>query len=696
MAITMTMLTRSFIQVVALLPVLHSTIATITSVSILTVEQEEQLEKLQSYGICVPASNSCSKARCRLNNTISENATVPKWVTQKHQALVDNTTQIFRLMQSPYPDQFNDSLWSDFTKYYPPVGFPNSPTPRDGSWGRVCTLPTGNFIWATSSDMYGPSVNCTPGYLGWGAHPFGKGNSGYYLTQIISLRGPDVPETKENAGFFVSITAMDDYRPGTVPIDGQLDLRINRDIWGLTNPLDRNYESRLSNSTARTDQNLIELGFDFACCERYEWVESLGRVNCTNPSVGHKDCHPEPNPPVSTINSTYEFEARSENWNWIPPQCRPEIKVPSKPKSNSGSASGTAKGLLVLANLFVGLFLDPGAPFLFILASILIQVSIPGAMATYVRNETEPDDLRIASWGICIYPQNSCSSDARCRLNDTVIAAATKPIPDWVELDLRNLFNKTIAQFGKAYEPWERRIPGAATRYSPGRVCRASDGEWFWASLDGRYYDEFCYTAYMSLGFHPWEKREGWWLTQIVGQSLPGNGWGGGGLYLKHTLKGDFFVNVTRVWDWPGANVGDPVDGALDFLNPADNYTAHTAQEWEKRGRAEPLYNATRRTDQDIAANGFDYRCCEEEVEDKYKLVHCKSYNVLHQGCSTSGGTPLTNNSYKNSSNSPYRNRVPLCPGGKKVSGASRRLVPGVTVALLALAFVAVFVAVFE
>jgi hypothetical protein len=198
----------------------------------------------------------------------------------------------------------------------------------------------------------------------------------------------------------------------------------------------------------------------------------------------------------------------------------------------------------------------------------------------------------------------------------------------------------------------------------------------------------------MSLGFHPWEKREGWWLTQIVGQSLPGNGWGGGGLYLKHTLKGDFFVNVTRVWDWPGANVGDPVDGALDFLNPADNYTAHTAQAWEKAGRpkASPDVspNASRRTDQDIAANGFDYRCCEEEVKSKFKFGHCNSYNVLHQGCSTSGATPLRNNSYMDISNDGDHNSAPLCPGGKKVSGASQRLVPGVTVVLLALAFVAV------
>jgi hypothetical protein len=96
------------------------------------------------------------------------------------------------------------------------------------------------------------------------------------------------------------------------------------------------------------------------------------------------------------------------------------------------------------------------------LAPLVIQAAIPGALATYVRNETESDNLRIESWGICVYPQNSCSSDARCRLNDTVIAAATKPVPGWVEPGLRNLFNKTISEHGKAYVPWEKPISEAA------------------------------------------------------------------------------------------------------------------------------------------------------------------------------------------------------------------------------------------
>jgi hypothetical protein len=684
------MLARRFFQVVLLSLILQSAVtASLQGNPILASEQQSQFEKLQSYGICVPASNSCSKeGRCRLNDTISEDTPVPKWVTQKHQKLVDDTIHIFRLMQSPYPDEFNDSLWREVTKYFPPVGYPYSPHPSDGSWGRVCTLPTGNFIWATSTDIDGPSVDCTPGYLQWGAHPFGKGNSGYYLTQIISPRGPDVPETKKNAGFFISITAMDNYRPGTVPLDGRLDLRINGEIWGLTKPLDRKYTSLMPNSTARTDQSLIELGFDFACCERYEWVGSqYGRVNCTTPSVGHKGCLPGSDGPTSAVNDTYEFETRFREWSWVPPPCRPGIKVPSKPNSNSASAIARAEGLL-FASLFVSFGLVTGAPFPLLLAPFLTQTFVPGALAAYVRNETEPDDLRILSWGICIYPQNSCSSDARCRLNNTVIASAKNLVPDWVEPGLRDLFNKTLARHGQAYGPWKSPISEGVAEEQPGRVCRSKSGEWHWGHLGGRYYDEFCHTAYMSLGFHPWEKREGWWLTQIVGQSMPGNGWGGGGLYLPHTLKGDFYVNITRVWDWPGADFGGPVDGFLDFLNPADNYTAHTIDKWDKKGRRYPRFNATRRTDQDIAANGFDYGCCEKYTMSESKLMHCKSYNVLHQGCSIGAGAPHTNNSYGERK---LDEKDRTCPGATKVNGSSLVMAPVMTVGLLALAFVAIF-----
>jgi hypothetical protein len=200
--------------------------------------------------------------------------------------------------------------------------------------------------------------------------------------------------------------------------------------------------------------------------------------------------------------------------------------------------------------------------------------------------------------------------------------------------------------------------------------------------------DEFCYTGYLSLGFHPWEKREGWWLTQIVGQSFPGNGWGGGGLYLSHVLKGDFYVNVTRVWDWPGANVGEPVDGSLDLLNSTDNYTADTNREWRKPGLRIASYNATRRTDQDIVANGFDYQCCEEVVEGEIISAHCKSYNILHQACSIGGGLPITNNSYDQRRS--IADQIVLCPGAKKANSASHRLAPGLALGLFALIFVVI------
>jgi hypothetical protein len=318
----------------------------------------------------------------------------------------------------------------------------------------------------------------------------------------------------------------------------------------------------------------------------------------------------------------------------------------------------------------------------------LVQTFVPGVWAAYVRNETESDDLRIASWGICINPQNSCSSDARCRLNDTVIAAAVIPVPDWVELGLRNLFNKTIADHGKTCVPWEKKTSTVIVQDRPGRVCGGNDGEWFWGRIEGRYYDESCRTAYISLGIHPWEKREGWWLTQIVGQSTPENGWSGGGLYLPHTLKGDFYVNVTRVWDWPDADVGDPVDGSLDFLNPADNYTAHTTQHRKKTGRSSPSSNATPRTDQDISTNGFDYGCCEKYTLSQSKLKSCKSYNVLHQECYIGGGTPHTNNSYGSGTLEVYDQ---TCPGATAVSGSSLVVAPGMSVGLLALAFVAAF-----
>jgi hypothetical protein len=361
-------------------------------------------------------------------------------------------------------------------------------------------------------------------------------------------------------------------------------------------------------------------------------------------------------------------------------------------KINSASHTGRGKGVL-LASVFVILSVTMGTPFPFLLGPFLAPTLIPRVLAARVRNETEADDLRIANWGICNYPQNSCSSDVRCQLNDTVITAAGKPVPDWGEPGIRNLFDKTVAEHGKAYGPWEKPISSvfasSNTDRQVGRVCKSQKGvEWYWSTLESRLYNEFCYTAYVSLGFHPWEKREGWWLAQIVGQSIPGNGWGGGNLYLPHTLKGDFYVNITRVWDWPGADVGNPVDGSLDFLDPADNYTAHTSRSWEKAGRSWDRANSTRRTDQDISANGFDYGCCENYTMSASKIMNCQSYTVLHQGCSIGGDAPYTNNSQYDHSLSAEN---PTCPGAKKISGSSRVVASATTVGVFALAFIAMF-----
>lgn len=237
----------------------------------------------------------------------------------------------------------------------------------------------------------------------------------------------------------------------------------------------------------------------------------------------------------------------------------------------------------------------------------------------------------VDGWAICVPPKNTCTQDVRCRLNDTILE--NTPIPSWFGPQHQDLVERTLQDTRDSIQNSSTRI----ATFGLGQVCfdptyMQGQMDWWrygWSASDTLQ----CFTGYASAGYHPFGTKPGYWLTQIMGLTNPLTGWNDG--ITKHSLVDGFYVNITKISD----------------ITPIEKYfdTVSTLSEWELRSQqflkpATPYGDpaeSRNRTDQDLIANGFDYKCCSKynttgpkTVETWNTGIFCQNYSLAHQQCS--------------------------------------------------------------
>jgi hypothetical protein len=300
-------------------------------------------------------------------------------------------------------------------------------------------------------------------------------------------------------------------------------------------------------------------------------------------------------------------------------------------------------------------------PNYWILLSILLTTA--GSNAS---NSSTFDFLRLGvvdSWAICVPPKSICSTEDRCRLNETI--SEITPVPYWVGQSHRDLVERSVIEARN-----DSLSQKFATYYRYGRVCVDKAGlEWSEAKFSGAEELE-CFTGYARLGYHPFGTKNGTWFTQIMGLTTTLSHWLDGG---NHTLVDGFYVNITKISD------RTPVEGQLDLFTSKEDW--NRTFELYKMNPA-LIHKASPRTDQDLYANGFESNCCMNYIKDE-GVDKCQRIWFQLQFCNSPNSEPkVTGNS-----SWPYDSKgtVPPCPDVKipKASSAHNTIVSGLGLLLV-------------
>src|ERR1700760_1445750 len=292
-----------------------------------------------------------------------------------------------------------------------------------------------------------------------------------------------------------------------------------------------------------------------------------------------------------------------------------------------------------------------------------LLLALLGFQSTTAANSTAMDLEtlgRVDAWSICVPTKNSCASN-RCRLNETI--SENTPVPSWVGKPHRELVEQTISGTRAQLQD---NISTEIARSYYGQVCFNSTGGLHWAAA--RYYDaadEACFSGYAAAGYHPFGTQPGFWLTQIMALTDSFTNWMNGG---NHSLVDGFYVNITKLSDIvPGEAIFDLVSSLDEWQQRYDYYRRPNVSLYSK-----PEISRNR-TDQDLIARGFDYKCCSVYRKTSLGDLKCQNYSLLHQDCST----PLTELGRNATMSGTWAGQTfgvfPDCPGAAKLEASGAR-----------------------
>jgi hypothetical protein len=200
------------------------------------------------------------------------------------------------------------------------------------------------------------------------------------------------------------------------------------------------------------------------------------------------------------------------------------------------------------------------------------------------------------SAGICMIPRNVCTQIDRCRLANPIAQNDLQP-PAWANEHLQRLFARTIEQARNGTLQMD-----GVKRFQPEMVCWDSDTRVNWFN-DRSSNEGGCQTAWGNLGYHPYGKEIGTWLTLIAGNST------GSGLVSPQ----DFYVSITRISEErPYTDAFDTYASLAAYVAGVRTYRRNPGYQPKMYAEANSPFSSIR-TGNDLEANGFDIACCNPE-----------------------------------------------------------------------------------